>query len=51
MSDKYLGYRDQKHLISVFIQGTSKVSMKNKVTVVLNKMSVESNRELDHRQK
>uniref|UniRef100_A0A452EBR8 GP-PDE domain-containing protein n=1 Tax=Capra hircus TaxID=9925 RepID=A0A452EBR8_CAPHI len=25
MSDKYLGYRDQKHLISVFIQGTSKV--------------------------
>uniref|UniRef100_A0AC11D0Q9 Uncharacterized protein n=1 Tax=Ovis aries TaxID=9940 RepID=A0AC11D0Q9_SHEEP len=25
MSDKYLGYRDQKHLISVFIQGTSEV--------------------------
>lgn len=51
MSDKYLGYRDQRRLVSVFIQGTSEISMRNKVTVVLNSMSVESSRELGHRQK
>ena len=49
MSDKYLGYRDQKRLVSVFIQGTSEKSMRNKVTVVLNSMSIESSRELGHR--